>query len=105
MSMETIKQIISLKVNEGLEELNPHLRSWVEKHLIEPRRIVIFTDIDGITSRFFWLVTDHIGEEDSSYRVVYDEYGEVFGLEEILDTGKSWYMGSYGTFLNAIKSM
>jgi hypothetical protein len=103
--MEKIKQIITLKVNEDLEELKPHLRSWVEEHLIQPRRIVVFTDLDGITSKIFWLVTDHIGKEDSSYRVVYDEYEEVFGLEQILDTGNSWYMGPYGTFLQTIENM
>lgn len=100
-----MKQSIMRKVNEGLEELTPHLRAWVENHKIEPRRIVVFTDPDGINSKLVWLVTDHVGKEDSSSRVVYDEIEEVFGLEQILDTGKSWYMGPYGTFPETIENM
>ena len=96
---------ITLKVAEGLAVLAPHLQSWVHDHLIQPRQIRLSTDPHGNFFRDFWLVTDHVGKEDSSYRIVYDEAGQAFGLESTLDTGLQWYMGNYGTFSETVENM
>jgi hypothetical protein len=62
-------------------------------------------DAEGSSFKDLWLVTDHTGEKDSSYRIVYDEQSQMFGLEVTLDTDVKWYMGSYGSFANTVESM
>jgi hypothetical protein len=96
---------INMKIQETLPSLKPHLHSWVQQHLIQPRKIKLSLDSDGHTSNDFWLITDHNGKDDSSYRVVYDADEQVFGLEVTLETGIEWYMGASGTFAEAVENM
>ena len=105
MDDELILQKIKMEVNRGLAELKPHLRLWAENHIINPRRIELSLDPDGMASVELWLVTDHTGHEDSSSRVVYDEAIESFGLEQTLNTGVEWYMGPYGSFSECVENM
>ena len=102
---EKVAEQINLKVREDLLSLKSHLRSWAQQHLIQPRKINLSLDSEGNASKDFWLVTDHNGQDDSSYRVVYDNGEQVFGLEVTLDTGIEWYMGGYGTFAEAVENM
>ncbi len=103
-SGEIEERIIS-KVTEGLAVLAPHLQRWVCAHLMQPRQIRLSTDLHGNSFKDFWLVTDHVGIEDSSSRIVYDEDEQAFGLEVTLDTGVEWYMGSYGSFSETVENM
>jgi hypothetical protein len=73
-------------VTEGLPGLATHLQSWVQAHLIEPRQVCLATDPDGTSFKGVWLVTDHTGENDSSYRIVYDDEAQLFGLECTLES-------------------
>ena len=96
---------IRVAVSEGLPLLKPHVRSWLRDHLIEPRAVVLATDPDGNVFKQLWLVTDHVGKDDSSYRIVYDGTAETFGLECTLNNGVEWYMGNYGSFSEAVEAM
>jgi hypothetical protein len=102
---EGIEKLIALEAQAGLTMLAPHLRSWASNHLIEPCQIKLATNSDGSSIKTLWLVTDHTGKYDSSYRVVYDENEQAFGLEVTLDTGVEWYMGVYGNFSETIENM
>ena len=92
-------------VEEDIKQLPPHLQSWVNEHLISPREIKLAIDSGGNEYSEYWLVTDNIGKSDSSYRVVYDESQNEFGLECTLQNGLNWLMGIYGTFSESIKNM
>jgi hypothetical protein len=100
-----VNELIKIKVAEGLVVLAPHLQDWLRGHLVEPRPTQFSADADGKSFKDLWLVTDHTGENDSSYRVVYDENNQMFGLESTLDTGVEWYMGSYGSFSETVENM
>jgi hypothetical protein len=100
----TPEQIMT-EVNHGLAFLSLHLREWVQGHSIEHHQIRLATDPGGTSFKDLWLITDHNGQKDSSYRVVYDEEAEAFGLECTLDSGVEWYMGIYGSFSQAVDSM
>jgi hypothetical protein len=100
-----IEERIGIKVQEGLIALAPHLCNWVRRHLIQPRLVNLSTNQDGTSFKTLWLITDHVGKDDSSYRVVYDEDEQGFGLELTLNTGVEWYMGSYGTFSETVENM
>ena len=94
-----------MKIAEGLAVLAPHLQDWLRVHLVPPRPIRVSFDPEGNSFKDLWLITDHTGEQDSSYRVVYDENNQMFGLESTLDTGVEWYMGSYGSFSETVENM
>ena len=94
-----------MKVAEGLAVMAPRLKKWFRTHLVEPRLVRISADPNGNSPKDLWLVTDHVGEEDASCRIVYDEGNQVFGLETTLDSGVEWYMGSYGSFSKTVESM
>ncbi len=100
-----IPKQIKLRVTEAVTVLAPHLRDWVRDHLIEPRRIRFSVDSDGTSFKDLWLVTDHVGEKDSSYRIVYDESEQAFGLACTLEGGVEWYMGTYGSFSETVENM
>jgi hypothetical protein len=96
---------IRAKISESVVLLAPHLRSWAEAHLIAPRQVRLSLDPDGTSSKDLWLVTDHVGTNDASYRVVYDDETDGFGLECTLETGVEWYMGDYGSFAETVENM
>ena len=96
---------IRAKISEGIALLAPHLRSWADEHLIAPRQVRLALDANGTSFRDLWLVTNHVGINDSSYRVVYDDDTDAFGLECTLDSGVEWYMGNYGSFAEAVQNM
>jgi hypothetical protein len=52
-----------------------------------------------------WLVTDHVGVSDASSRVVYDAASQMFGLVVELESGVLWYMGPYGSLVDAVRSI
>jgi len=83
--------------------LGPHLRSWVDEHLISPRQVCVAIDTNGTSFKTLWLVTDRVGENDSSYRVVYDDETDAFGLECTLDSGVEWYMETTAPSLKPLK--
>jgi hypothetical protein len=95
--MGEVETRIQQRVNQTLNELPEHIRRWSVAHLIAPRKVTLATDPDGEQYADFWLVTDHTGSDDASYRVVFDEETDDFGLEVTLNTGVCWYMGSYGS--------
>lgn len=97
--------LIKKKVSDGFAVLAPHLQDWIRHHLIEPRKIRCSTDPEGTIFQDLWLVTDHIGENDSASRVVFDENKRAFGLVCTLNTGVEWYMGIYGSFSDTVEAM
>lgn len=103
--MASPEERIKLEVQAGLVVLAPHLSAWVRTHLIEPRPVQLSVKQDGSSLQTFWLVTHHVGTNDSSYRIVYDENEQAFGLELTLDDGVEWYMGIYGTFAETVMNM
>ena len=92
-------------ISDGVAMLAPHVRSWVDEHLIAPRQTRFALDANGTSFKDLWLVTDHVGVHDSSYRIVYDDETDAFGLECTLDSGVEWYMGNYGSFAETVQNM
>jgi hypothetical protein len=99
------KTRISELVRADLPNLAGHLRAWAEAHLADPRQETFSEDPDGKRRITLWLVTDHIGSEDSASRVVFDPEEDKFGLEMELQDGTHWFMGLYGGFAETIRNM
>jgi len=102
----SVQETIRLAIKNSLHKIDETIDlKWINKHLVDPTNIKLCTDLNNKIYREFWLVTDHMGEDDSAYRVVFDDQNNVFGLETTLDNGINWYMGDYGDFNEAVKHM
>jgi hypothetical protein len=89
-----------------LAELADNLRDWAEHHLISPREVTVWCEPERRNTTTVWLLTDHLGEQDSSCRVVFDPAAKAYGLEQTLIDGTEWYMGPYeGSFADVVRSI
>lgn len=75
---------------------------WLQSHKIPPRRISLSRKTDGSNSEEFWLVTDHTGADDSSFRLVYDDVIGRYGIECAILNSISLFIGFRATLLEAI---
>ena len=105
MDDSEIADRIEKLVKVELPRLTLHLREWAEQHLVAPRQVTLSINENGQGKVSLWLVTDHIGHRDSSYRVVFDVEQDKFGLEGTRASGVEWYMGLYGGFAETIENM
>jgi hypothetical protein len=96
---------IAAQIAADLPALAPHLRQWVEMHLVAPRPLCVQSEHDGSTTRVLWLVTDDTGDNDAGYRIVYDVDASAFGLETRTAQGHSFLLGLYGPFAAAVESI
>jgi|SRR3989338_1094208 len=105
ISEKNIKKMIVAKVEQGLNKLPKHLKEWSAEHLIKPRKIIFYSHLDIGEKDSAWLVTDHIGRRDSSYRVIYNKELDMFGLVVDLIGGTVHCLGYSGDFDKAIEGM
>lgn len=93
------------RVGREIVALPDGLRSWAESHVTIPRLVHATLDPDGKESIDLWLVTGDTGIRDSSRLVAYDAHRDSFGLVERLQGGLLWFLGSYGSFAEAVEGM
>jgi len=75
---------------------------WLKSHYVPPRRIALSRRTDGSDSEQFWLITDHTGSDDSSFRLVYDDVVEQYGIECSILNSISLFTGFRASLLEAI---
>ena len=102
--MQVESQIVALVAAE-LPCFSQHLRDWVDQHLIIPRQESFSQNENGTGEITLWLITDNIGKNDSSYRIVFDEFKGRFGLVVKLQNEVEWLMGFYGGFAETVEAM
>jgi hypothetical protein len=70
-----------------------------------PRPLDLFLGMSSEDRGEFWLVTDYIGIDDSSYRVIYDSEEKQFGLAVTLSDGRHCLLGRHGSFAESVEAM
>jgi hypothetical protein len=100
-----IKQEIFEQIENVRNSIDTKQMYWIFQHIIEPRKIKVTINPDSIIWKEVWLITDNLNEEVSSYKIVFDEDANAFGLICTLESGIEWYMGVYGSFSDTIESM
>lgn len=96
---------VTNRVDAEMPMLREHLRVWFEAHRARPHELTVSSDSEGTRPYRVWLVTDDIGDNDGSSRVVYDADRKKFGLLMELQGGVLWYMGPYGSLVDAVESI
>jgi hypothetical protein len=85
-----------------LDALPETTRAWFAAHRISPRVASLARNSDGTDLINVWLITDHTGDNDSPYRVYFDESKNRFGRECLLDTGVPLLLGVFPTLLDVL---
>jgi len=102
-------KLIEDRFNQDLKDLegklDENLLKWLIFHRIVPQKIKLFSFDDVALTNQTWLITDHVGNEDSSYRIIFDELVEMYGLEMTTQDNKYVFLGDYGTLFEAMTNM
>ena len=83
-------------------QLDRRVALWLQLHKIVPRKITLSRKTDGSNGEEFWLVTDHTGADDSSFRLVYDDVAGRYGIECVILNSISMFSGYRASLLEAI---
>ncbi len=93
---------IAADCTTAISQLDPRVAQWLRSHLVPPRRISLARKTDGSDTKDFWLVTDHTGTNDSSFRVVYDHVEARYGIECAILNSISLFSGYRATLAEAV---
>ena len=85
--------------------LDESLRAWMRSHLIPPREIAVARKTDGNNTEQFWLITDHNGSNDASFRLIYDDTSRQYGLECTIQNNVSFFAGFRVSLVEAVTDM
>ena len=83
-------------------QLDPSTREWLRAHLIPPRPIALSRKTDGKMTEEFWLVTDHNGRQDASFRIVFDDAMRRYGIECTILNNISLFAGYRASLIDAV---
>jgi hypothetical protein len=92
-------------VRQLLAELSEPERHWLHTHLVPPRTIELANGISTSSTIRVWLVTDHVGNADASYRIVYNPEEDEFGYECTLENERELFVGHVGTLRDAVEGL
>ena len=82
------------------------LRTWFQNHVIQPKPIPLCDfDIKPIDTDIFFLITDHINETDSGYRIIYSINQKMYGLEMTTDQNDNMFLGLYGNLIETLHNI
>ena len=88
------KEIDSQSVD--LSGLPNNIGAWFLQHRVPIKKITLSRDPDGTNPEDFWLVTDHTGNDDTTFRIIYDDLEKKFGYECLMENDVSYFIGFYG---------
>ncbi|MHC4200212.1 MAG: hypothetical protein ACYSU0_09495 [Planctomycetota bacterium] len=87
-------------------------RGRTSAHRCDLRRCLVTPSLQDFKSETeedetvrLWLVLEENPDRRDGYKIVYGEDDGMFGLAMRLTNGTDWFMGYYGTFLEAYDSM
>ncbi len=103
MTPKEISQIIEKEINGDWSISNWH-GCDLKKCLIRPTKRVYYDGLDNSVKHEFWLVLEELPETLDGYKVVFDEEKQLFGLAAS-GVATDYFLGFYGTFLDAYKAM
>ena len=83
-------------------QLDASTRDWLRAHLIPPRPIELARKTSGENTEQFWLITDHNGRDDASFRIVFDESTRKYGIECTILNNISLFAGFRASLVDAV---
>lgn len=108
MTPEKLKKAIFDELNEGvIDNWHGITKSNIYQLLVEPEIIDLF-DVYGNINQYWLVLDEHADDLENSYRIVYDERKNMFGLatkSNVKGNELGFLVGLYGSFLNTLNNM
>lgn len=108
MTPEKLKKAIFDELNEGvIDNWYGITKSNIYQLLVEPEIIDLF-DVYGNINQYWLVLDEHADDLENSYRIVYDERKNMFGLatkSNVKGNDLGFLVGLYGSFLNTLNNM
>ena len=101
-TMLTKQQLIE-DVRNATHVLNPSLIEWFCSHVIDPKSVTLVTDLEKMTKRDIFQITEN--KNSNSYYIVFDPIANAFGICCVLSSGIEWYLGEYGSIVDALNNI
>ena len=99
---EQVQDHVLADYEAAASQLDPRTREWLRAHLIRPRPIELARKTDGRNTEQFWLITDHTGREDASFRIVFDDALRRYGIECAILNNISLFAGFRASLIDAV---
>ena len=104
MLASEISKLIEEEIDGNWDILNPHGVD-LGRCLVPPTKKAYKSATDGVIEEL-WLVLEEYPENQSGYKIVFDEKSEEFGLATgDFFGGPDVFLGIYGTFLETLSAM
>ena len=97
-----VARVVAADFAAAMGALDHKRQMWLRLHSIPPRRITLSRKTDGSNAEDFWLVSDHTGSDDASFRLVYDDVAVQYGIECAILNSISLFIGFRATLVDAI---
>lgn len=104
MEASEVSKIIEREIRGERSRTNAHGVD-LERCLVEPTRRIYENSFKQSETLELWLVLEEIPEDESGYKIVFDENSRMFGLAVDGFGEYDAFLGFYGTFLDALDSM
>ena len=99
---EKVRAVVLADYQAANGVLGASTREWLRAHLIPPRPIELARKTSGENTEDFWLITDHNGREDASFRIVFDEATRQYGIECTILNNISLFAGYRSSLVDAV---
>ncbi len=103
MTSQEVRDIIKKEL-EGLTNLSNSHGLNLNECLIEPVKETYVSSIDESIKLELWTVLEESADR-SGYKITFDETDGSYGLGMMTDKNELMDIGTYGTFLDALKGM
>jgi len=103
MNSKEIKAIITKELNNQVDQSNVYGLN-LNQCLIEPLKQRYESSVDSKISFDLWTVLEE-SKDKQGYKVTFDQDDRTFGLGILTQEGELLDIGSYDTFIEAIKGM
>lgn len=104
MNASEISEIIECEIDGNWSLSNAHGID-LKRCLTIPTKRVYEDSFDQNESLELWLVLEETPEDQSGYKIVFDESSRMFGLAVKGFKNKDVFLGYYGSFLETLEGM
>lgn len=104
-SAEKVHADVLADYEAAASQLDPRTREWLRAHLIPPHPIELARKTDRKNTEQFWLITDHTGREDATFRIVFDDALRRYGIECTILNNISLFAGFRASLVDAVSDI
>lgn len=101
----TIVGIIRDDIKKAFDNLSNNQKIWIKRHLDAPHIVDVSLDINQFKTIQVWQITKNDIDEKSPNVISYNPATHNYGIITELSSGVKWYMGDYGSFVDAYMAL